>query len=573
MIEKVFNVPAVDDRRYQRVFPLSGMEKTAASTGVSSHNHFSAALKDEIRSLRSNPAYSYMVIIPIGAYEYWGPNSRGDAVLEHHLAPLDWKTNKMYAKRPFGYRTFLNGKFFAHHKNKPAKGHPVYGDIVFTNYNRDMHWVELLVKVFREPLGKDEPRILEWIDSGQPFDVSMGLYALAEVCPVCGNTRRHHEDPLCIHLTKTFRGTIMPNGHIACMINLFPKFHDLSGVDEGADSIAHGIEKVASRHKAAVSAGSPAVLIPSAPIERELKKLKRRGFIAQVGKVHPPRQGTEMLEKRSLVGDLVGAFSKEAALDPAELLQAGHSHGPDLMKALVGNRILLTPSEFSAVYLGSLGDVGQKKALIMIRKRVSIPYPQGSIESVSIPDLHIPSLADRWVQKNLLMERSCLSKVLRARIRLMKEEVLDLGRAVAALEKSASSDWSVRRDPSLEQAYSRYLGMVMGTPERNVRLSGGVTAYMENPGDLGVEKVAGLGTMIAMPTLTIPLWIMAKNSKGGGGMSKEDSAFLQAMLSQGAGKTVTVINPPPMPDLRPTAVPYELLASLMRDKELDDESR
>ena len=570
MLRKDFHVPAFDDRDNQRVFALTGLEKTAASLPAGAKDHFSGALRNKIKEVTAHPAYSYMVIIPIGSYEHWGPNTRGDAVLEEHLAPQNWRTCEIFAKRPYGYRTFTNGNFFAHHKNKPQKGDKIYGDVIFSNYNWDMHWVELLVKVFRVPLKEDHPDILGWIDSGTPFDVSMGLYAVADWCPVCGNVRRHLPDPACIHISRQYIGTIEKDGTVACMVNLFPKFHDISGVGEGADSLAHGLMKVASAAKgASVDRGVPASKIPKAAIQRAVNRLSERGYgpkgVVPKARVSDPKD----LEKRFLAKKVVEMFGKEASLDPSELLDAGDRHGPALLAALIRNKVLLTPPEFSAAYMGATGN--RAKGAILIRRRVTFPFPSDPISPVECGGIVVKDLgADRFVKKSLVPKRSILPKVLRHRLQALMNS-LEMLEEAAHVAQTNIADLGIEKNASLEAAYGKYLGMIMTTPDVEVPIRGDSLSMASDREILGIEKVAGLGTLMIAPGITIPLWIMARASAKKNQDASAQQALIAALLgAQKPAKKITIINPPPIPDLRPTAIPYDLLNSLAKEDFGDD---
>ena len=555
MIYKSLSIPAVDSNNNQRVTPLFGLEKlgSTADSGKKKNN-FSRELNEAIAKIVPSPKYSFVVITPIGAHEYWGPNDNGDSVLEEHLEAPKWKTCKIYKLRPYGYRTFLNGKAFAHHKNKPQEGHPVYGDIIFANYNKAMHWVEILVKFYREPLGKEHPDILNKIDSGTPFSVSMGLYAVADVCPICGNTRRRPEDPKCVHVAPRHLNTIMKDGRVCCMINLYPKFHDISVVDEGADSLAYGLLKVASK---AVQTGVLASQIPVGPIKRTVDRLVKRGILRKAGKIPPSRPTAKVLEKRSIVRQMLELFSKEAGLDHEKLMDAGERYGSSVLLSAVNHRIMLTPDEFCSLYLSAAGERG--KAERMLRAGITIPPPE------SIPELEVTAesampAVDKWVRSNL-MDRSILSIALQDRLREGPEDAAEpLG-------------WGIQKNASLETAYARYLGMVAATPERSIPRRDSMYGMASDRDILDVEKTASIfGGMIASPSLVVPLWFIARGLSKKKASEREQAEYLNALLEKAVTnpkKGPTIIIPPPMPDLRPTALPYDLLKSL-GDSDEDD---
>jgi len=171
-----------------------------------------------------NPDHIFVVVIALGAGEYWGSNSNGDYFPE---IPLKAQ-----------YPTYeLHGKVFKRHKNKPTD--PSYGRVIRAGWNPKMHRVELLISVSR----KDAPDIVQKIEQGEYPDVSMGVKAEYDKCSICGNvatTRREYCDHLKYHMNE-----IMEDGRKVYAINEKYTFFDISFVLKGADPTAKTLLKVA----------------------------------------------------------------------------------------------------------------------------------------------------------------------------------------------------------------------------------------------------------------------------------------------------------------------------------------
>lgn len=220
-------------------------------------------LKKFMASLKPDPRYQYVLMTPMGAYEYWGMNVNGDVFPEislsfepdcddpvavakeleaRFLKPFG-KTLPMMPTRPFGHKTFMDALRYRHHVNKNPE--IAYGDIVCVVYNPSMKRVELISRHDREKakrVGADD--IIRDLDEGKPRQISMGCKVPFDVCTVCGQVSRTSMD-YCSHL-KTGMGTVRPDGKIVGAVNFFPRFFDLSDVFIPAAKESGVIMKVAS---------------------------------------------------------------------------------------------------------------------------------------------------------------------------------------------------------------------------------------------------------------------------------------------------------------------------------------
>tara|TARA_Y100001973_G_scaffold100481_1_gene161676 strand:+ start:5009 stop:6565 length:1557 start_codon:yes stop_codon:yes gene_type:complete len=223
----------------------------------------SLEIKKFLRTIKPDPRYQYVLMTPMGAYEYWGMNVNGDIFPEIALShchrdsdpvpvmkELERKYLLPFGKRlppvpmkDFGFRTFENALRYKHHVNKDPS--IAYGDIAFVTYNKGMHRVELIVRHDREAakrVGAEE--IIRDLDEGKPRQISMGCKVPFDVCTICGNVSKTPRD-YCIHL-KSEMGTIRPDGKIVGAVNFFPRFFDLSDVFVPAAKESGVIMKVAS---------------------------------------------------------------------------------------------------------------------------------------------------------------------------------------------------------------------------------------------------------------------------------------------------------------------------------------
>ena len=176
-------------------------------------------------SISAVPGKTFILVLAMGASEFYGPNRNGDAFSEKELKN--------------SHHTFeTNAHVFKSHVNKdPAKS---FGKVLKSFYNDDMHRVELILEIDNNKA----PDIVTKINSGNSVAVSMGCKIKYDVCSICGNkapTRAQY----CTHL-KNELNTIYPDGRIVCADNPNPKFFDISVVWRPADKTGYMLKKVAS---------------------------------------------------------------------------------------------------------------------------------------------------------------------------------------------------------------------------------------------------------------------------------------------------------------------------------------
>lgn len=187
--------------------------------------------------------YCYVLVNALGAGEYFGNNINADYFPWNALC---------HEGDDYGYKTFLAAHAFQHHVNKdPTRA---FGVPVLSLLNHRMKRVELLIRLDRAKAkieGADG--IITRIDNGEFPDVSMGCKVPYDVCTVCSHKSKTRAD-YCVHMSPPpeLRGVygpnkILPNGAKIGVINLHPRFFDISFVFIGADKTAKVMAKVASK--------------------------------------------------------------------------------------------------------------------------------------------------------------------------------------------------------------------------------------------------------------------------------------------------------------------------------------
>jgi hypothetical protein len=200
-----------------------------------------------LRDLRPDPLYQYVLMTPMGSFEYWGANHNGDIFPEvslsydHTVRADSHRVVQELARKwlrserdlppgdfsKFGFKTFEEALRYRHHANKDPS--IAYGDIPLSVWNSSMHRVEVIVRHDREKakrVGADE--IITDIDAGRPRMISMGCRVKFDVCTVCQNVSRTQTD-YCQHL-RSQMGQILGDGKVVGAVNFFPVFFDLSDV-------------------------------------------------------------------------------------------------------------------------------------------------------------------------------------------------------------------------------------------------------------------------------------------------------------------------------------------------------
>jgi len=484
-LEKHWEVPTVTPEGYRTMIALE-LQKHA-SLGVTDDE--ARALSPETAKFvnklaNDDPNSTYQIVIPIGIGDSWGINFRGDLVYRDQMIPD--VNSEAYRNRPYGYPTFKSGHFFAHHRNKPAKGHPILGDVPFVTLNPKMQWIELVVRAHLPSVEEHHPELLSQIISGA-FPVSMGLLAIADVCLKCGNVRKGPTSRPCKHIMPPSRGgelgKIYKDGSVAGMSNIQPRFFDISFVNRGADSIGFSLKKVAD----AEPARDEQEMIT---IRRALNTMKQKGVLEKIKKI-PKKDDPGELEKFSKIKKALAALAREEPdIDPTALMKQAKAGGLGLLDAMAMSGILLRPHEFQTAYLGATHPARAGELLLAKRTFPMTPADLTAMPSMTdLPFRVTPSGVKLWVGQNLSPWKSWDAQMLIHRMLAPQPVVQSVVPAQA---------WTPDlNDATLKVEYLKHLTKALSALiEKAASYSGPEgMEYVSDPDALEVQKQAGLGAL------------------------------------------------------------------------------
>lgn len=203
-----------------------------------------------IEKLETSPGRTKLLILALGAGEYYGCNRNGDYFPERAL--IDY------------HKTFeVHGHNYKHHINKnPEKS---YGKVIFSYYNNKMKRVELVVDVDNSKV----PDIIQKAEADELIPVSMACRVPYDICSICGNKAKNTGE-YCEHL-KTQMTQILSSGKQVYAINTQPVFFDISYVFRPADRTAYVLSKVASVTNPVKSMNKSALLSKLSEIEKKIE--------------------------------------------------------------------------------------------------------------------------------------------------------------------------------------------------------------------------------------------------------------------------------------------------------------
>lgn len=257
-----------ETRNEQGVFLHSLVSDRAFLQKAATAGEYHPKIADYIRQAAEIPGMLQLLVTAMGAGEYYGSNINGDWFGEDHLK---------YEGPEYGHKTFETmAKVFKHHVNKPDS--PSYGSVALAVWNDKMKRVELILLVDK----LKAPDIVKRIENGEYPELSMGCRVPYDVCSCCGNKAKTREE-YCWHL-KLYMNRIPPGfTRKAFAKNPWPKFHDISFVLIGADTIAKVMAKVASVHPLyGIGSADLAAAAAGEPIDEGLQKVAAAyGFIAE----------------------------------------------------------------------------------------------------------------------------------------------------------------------------------------------------------------------------------------------------------------------------------------------------
>lgn len=233
--------------------------------------HASLSLPSDVKY---DPEFLYVLVRAVSGCEYWGDNKNADGFPSAELVA--------------SHKTFLTAHVFKNHNNKDVAA--AIGDVLNSEWDDAMKTVLLLIRIDR----KVAPTIVRGFQKGTITDVSMGCRVNHTICSICGN-RASTPKQYCDHI-KFQRGKILDDGRKVYEINIGPKFHDISVVNNGAEKgakalIIYGdepIEKQASTlsgeiEKLAGSQQMSDIYTPELPFS--MKQMTKEAFERKVASI------------------------------------------------------------------------------------------------------------------------------------------------------------------------------------------------------------------------------------------------------------------------------------------------
>ena len=441
-----------------------------------------------MRELRPDPKYQYVLMTPMGAYEFWGMNVNGDVFPELALSfdmekddpakvlrALEAKWLRPHGKhvppgnyRQFGFKTFLNALRYRHHVNKNPE--ISYGDITLSVYNPAMRRVEVISRHDREKakrVGAED--IISDIDAGKPRQISMGCKVPFDVCTKCGHLSRTPRD-YCDCL-KSGMGSINSDGTVNGAVNFFPRFFDLSDVFVPAGKESGVLQKVAYVSRPALGEKSAATL----------KK-------AEIKKQVVPNSGHESVKS---------CVDSEPDL-PKAILRKGDMGG--LLSTLAALGIVMKPHEFQQASLHRMG-MDRYSDGLDAKGMVFRPH-EGHAPRSRMGGFH-RGLAD--LLSSILPQRSSLYPHLPRRV---------LRISISAQPPQEKRAYAPSSEPleKIAQAYESYRNAFRDLPDiLDIAVSENPDYYNKNFfGDLltdAMEKSAGSVHGMSLSTPLVPLYV------------------------------------------------------------------
>ena len=304
------------------------------------------------------PGKTLILVLAMGASEYWGCNRRGDYWPEKPIPGLVEPEETLLAK----YKTFeTTAKIYLHHVNyDPAKS---IGDVVKAFYNYDMHRVELILAVDNEK-GREQ---VEALKQNKFLPVSMGAKVKYDVCSICGHISKTVAE-YCDH-ARNMMNKVFPDGKKVYVINCDPTFKDISIVRRPADPTAYTqLIKAASNSE---------YVVPSAVDgEAETKKSFKVAFLNKFSEIYKRIVGHiqdakgiendhEHGEECSVVDNLIPSLKHMAPLDldDSEINTLSRYPIQETLRALGRRKIFLYPEEFLKLFGKKMGIEGLEDAL------------------------------------------------------------------------------------------------------------------------------------------------------------------------------------------------------------------
>ena len=408
-----------------------------------------------IEKLKPATGSQYVLVNALGASEFYGSNSNGDAFPEASLIhrPDDWTGNSLVDSIrskdwPYGYPTFYHAHPYAHHRNKDASR--AYGVVELSAWNPKMRRVELVIRVDKDKCERfGGVSIWDKLNAGQFADVSMGARVPYDTCSICLDWKRyrdaqatfdprkhkypgeavlavHKKNPIrgvsitrkdyCEH-TKTKMNKILSDGRKVFVYNDYPRFFDISFVFIGADKTAKVMLKIAGEGRttdvadevffssyevAGENTASVADEVLKLAFLGKQAKIKKSEIIKDVRATLPARSARHMARhERHIPRNVLNALGKR----PLE----------EALSTAAGMGIVIRPREFQRIVLVARGQA--PLADYLDDKNLTFPGADHEESMTLGPAMFNPAMAQLLLP--MMAVRSGMGPVLERRVMIM----------------------------------------------------------------------------------------------------------------------------------------------------------
>lgn len=419
-MDKYLEIPAFDQfgdpntRVIERMDPMV-FQKTAGVLPME--------VREFLETLQPDPALLYLLIVALGAADYWGSNVNGDAFFEGDLLGTQDPTEAKRNPSPYTsttlprYKTFLSAHIFKHHVNKDPNNS--FGKVMLPVYDNNMHRVLLIVAVNKQKA----PDIVDDIENNRSVVWSMGTKVPFDICSICGKISKKVTE-YCDHL-KNSMGQILPTGQKVYAINTKPRFFDISRVLIPADRTALTLMKVASAGPAQVANleenetgcgvyTSKHMVVPSALVAERVK-------VAQAKAAGETKKGdiTKRVPGHTVDSDLSDDAARAQAQKVVSNVQAVSNSEPRLPESLLqslssfplhqslssmaGLGMVASPREFTRIVICKINNRNPSSDIRPI-------VTEGAVKSAAV-EMLLPYVADRsalspWLEKRAELVKS-----------------------------------------------------------------------------------------------------------------------------------------------------------------------
>ena len=325
---------------------------------MDSHVKLASEAWSFIKDVKPKQGHRYILVVAMGAGEYWGSNKNGD-----YFPEADLKKNYKHFETKFNAKGQIEGGalVFKHHKNKVANGDPWYGTVVKSFYNEEMHRVELLLDLHADK-AQD---IIDRVDAGDAIAVSMGVRIPYDICSKCGNkakTRKQYCSHLLYQLNK-----VLPDGTKIYAINgnydykTHPtplKFFDISIVFRPADQTGWMLKKVAFMvHEDGSLVGSAELYEKEASLQEKIALLRKLSEMDKIIKGIPVAYKNDKGDLRALESyknTVTRVADKMQPLDDSKIDQLSEFPMNKVLATIKSKNMLLTTPEFLSIVFKKL---------------------------------------------------------------------------------------------------------------------------------------------------------------------------------------------------------------------------